>query len=111
MASKLQNRSNAVANKEYIEELQRAIRQAYGVDSKFIDTILVAEILPGTTAWEGGVEIFELFKHPQTRWCYAWVSKDGTEEKITTVLQVPPVISPATAVRANILKEQKQSQK
>jgi hypothetical protein len=58
--------------------------------------------------WEGVVEVFDITGHPKAKRCYAWVhnalnfetGKD--EDQFVTVLEIPPVDSPQTAVRASI---------
>jgi len=64
-------------------------------------TVQVKEVFKTQTLWVGEVEIFWLTGHPQAKRCYAWASslKEGQEE-FRTVLEIPPVIGPATAVRA-----------
>jgi len=92
-----------VGNKEYIERLQMAIEQLHKRPAKHLQTEIVKEAFQGKTVWEGEVEVFELKGHSKTQWCYAWTYKeDDGQEKIATVLQIPPVISPLTAVRVHI---------
>jgi hypothetical protein len=56
-------------------------------------------------AWEGVVEAFALTGHPKAKRAYAWSFLDGKEARYVTVLEVPPVESPQTAVRAYIANE------
>ena len=61
---------------------------------------LVHEVFKGQTAWQGEVEIFKLKEHPKAERCYAWYYIDDEGEKqYTTVLEIPPVDSPETAVK------------
>jgi hypothetical protein len=49
------------------------------------------------------VEIFWLTGHPKSKRCFAWIESSGRiEGKIITILEIPPVIGPATAVKAAI---------
>jgi len=54
--------------------------------------------------WKGQIEIFWLTGHPVAKRCFAWLEErreEGTEsKKPVTVLEIPPVIGPATAVRS-----------
>ena len=100
------NWSNAVADGKYIERLQLVIHQLHGCDSRHIQTAPVHESFKGGKVWDGEIEIFELVGHPRTRWCYAWCSKEGANETVNAILQIPPVISPGTAVRAVIVRRQ-----
>ena len=58
--------------------------------------------------WEGVVEIFSLTGHPNAKLCYAWnFADDDAEPHYVAVLELPPVSSPHTAVRAAIASGQK----
>jgi hypothetical protein len=60
--------------------------------------------------WEGVVEVFDITGHPHTKRCYAWSFPEGTETRFVTVLEIPPVESAQTAVRASIAGEQRKPQ-
>ena len=60
----------------------------------------------GGIVWEGVVEVFALTGHYDARWCYAWLNRVGGGARYVTVLQVLPVISAQTAVRAAIANGQ-----
>ena len=94
-----------MASKEYIERLQRVIRDRHGADSEWIGTQQVLEYSQSKKVWEGEVEIFELLNHPNTNRCYAWSDFDPAQENITAVLAMPPVDSPLDAVRAHIVEQ------
>lgn len=55
--------------------------------------------------WEGVVESFALTGHPKAKRCYAWSYQDKGETQYVTALEIPPVESPITAVRAAIAAE------
>jgi hypothetical protein len=58
--------------------------------------------------WKGEVEVFNIRGHPQARRAYAWAHLSGDkddEKRYVTVLELPPVKSPETAVRAAIMSE------
>jgi hypothetical protein len=53
------------------------------------------------------VEIFALDGHPKAKRAYGWKTGRGQDATYTAVLEIPPVTSPNTAVRAAIVSEQK----
>lgn len=69
-----------------------------------VATVPVKELFKGQTAWEGEVEVFDITGHAKAARCYAWgYPKDsGKGWEITTVLELPPVVSPQTAVKVAI---------
>ncbi len=94
--------------KDYIAQLQTAIRNLHGCESQYLETVPVTETFQGKTVWQGDVEVFEIRGHPKATHAYAWSHKAGKGDKETryiTVLQIPPVTSPETAVRAAIAAE------
>jgi hypothetical protein len=100
--------------KDYIEQLQDAIRNLHGCESSYLETVPVTERFRGETVWSGEVEVFELVDHPKASHAYAWSHKAGKNDKKTryiTVLQIPPVTSPETAVRAAVVAEIKNARK
>jgi hypothetical protein len=94
--------------KDYIAQLQDAIRDLHGCESTYLETVPVTETFEGKTVWDGEVEVFEIRDHPTATHAYAWSHRAGENDKETryiTVLQIPPVTSPETAVRAAIAAE------
>jgi hypothetical protein len=62
-------------------------------------------------ARDGVVEVFDLAGHPKTSRIYAWMhdtDDPANPKRHVTVLHVPPVISPQTAVKAAIVQEFKE---
>lgn len=86
----------------YHAELARAVEATHGVHAIHLHTVPVKEVFQGKTAWEGNVEVFAVTGHPKAKRCYAWGYKDGEEWAITSVLEIPPVVSPETAVKVAI---------
>ena len=77
-----------------------------------VATSPVHEVFNGKTVWKGDVEIFRIEKHPRAKKCYAWSHREGEVDKgeqFVSVLEIPPVVSPQTAVRAHIVKHIKDS--
>jgi len=98
--------SNVVANREYIEKLQSVILHLHACKAFWVESAPVHEVFRGQTVWKGFVEVFDLSGHPKAKKAYAWSPPDGpddTGERFVTVLEIPPVESPVTAVRASIV--------
>jgi len=94
----------------YIEAIQDAIRRVHGCESRHIESVPVHEEFQGQTIWDGTVEVFELIGHPKAHVCYAWghhAGKDDKQSRYVTVLKIPPVDSPAFAVRFSIASDLK----
>jgi hypothetical protein len=92
----------------YIEELKGIIRDLHGTDSTHVESVPVHETFQGKTVWAGVVEVFELHGHPKATHAYAWAHETDNPEfpiRHVTVLKIPPVVSPVTAVRAAIAQE------
>jgi hypothetical protein len=95
---------------DYIQMLQEAVSKASGCDAEHVDSVPVKEVFRGKTIWEGIVEVFDLIKHPKARRAYAWghAAKDtGMEVRVVTVLELPPVESPRSAVQVSIMADVK----
>ena len=96
-----------MAIRQHITELQNTIRNLHGVEATHVESVPVKEMFQGQTVWEGMVEVFNLQGHPKTDKAYAWMHDADTPKKKrhVTVLHLPPVTSPETAVRAVIIQE------
>lgn len=82
------------------------IRKLHGVESVHVESVPVKETFKGKTVWEGIVEVFELRGHAKATHAYAWShDTDDSRKRHVAVLQIPPVVSPVTAVRAAIAQE------
>lgn len=95
---------------DYIEESQAAILNLHGCTSTYIESVPVHEEFQGETVWQGEVEVFEIEGHPKAKRAYAWGHVTGEEDqarRYVTVLELPPVTSPQTAVKAAIMQEVK----
>lgn len=93
-----------------IKELADIIHKLHGTKATHIESVPVKEIHEGKTVWDGIVEVFDIHGHPQTGRLYAWSHDTASADyplRHVTVLHVPPVVSPVTAVRAAILQEYK----
>ncbi|MDB6065185.1 MAG: hypothetical protein JWR26_1393 [Pedosphaera sp.] len=73
-------------------------------------SVPVHEIFRGETFWKGDVVVFDLDGHPKAKRCYGWSQPEGPDnkgERFVAVLEIPPVVSPVTAVRASIAADSK----
>jgi len=88
---------------ERIENIQKAVEKAAGCAATHIESTAVVEIFRGQTMWEGIVEVFNLHGHKKATRAYGWSDGQGKTARFTAVLEIPPVTSPNTAVRAAIV--------
>jgi hypothetical protein len=99
-----------VSESEYIQRLQLAVEHLHKCSARHVATSPVHEVFRGETVWEGDVEVFDLTGHPKAKRCYAWSHVDGaddSDERFVAVLEIPPVESPVTAVRLQIVADAK----
>jgi hypothetical protein len=99
---------------DYIAELQAAILNLHGCEATYLETVPVTEEFQGETIWQGEVEVFAIRGHPKAKRCYAWGHVSGDDDqgrRYVTVLELPPVTSPQTAVKAGIMSEIKDAKK
>jgi hypothetical protein len=92
----------------HIDELKTIIHRLHGAKATHRESVPVKEVFQGQTVWDGVVEVFTLHDHPKANTAYAWIHDTGNPnkpEKHVTVLHVPPVVSPLTAVQAFIMQE------
>jgi hypothetical protein len=92
---------------ERIEQLRLAVETMHHCKANHEASTPVLETFRGQKVWEGVVESFALTGHPKTKRCYAWSYQDKGETQYVTALEIPPVESPITAVRAAIMAEAK----
>jgi hypothetical protein len=92
----------------HIQELRDVIRHLHGARAEHLESVPVTEKFQGRTVWDGVVEVFHLTGHPKTDRAYAWIHETGEPahpKRHVTVLHIPPVVSPQTAVQAVIIRE------
>jgi len=93
---------------ERIANIQKAIEKAAECSATHLESVAVVEGFRGETVWQGMVEIFALEGHSKAKRAYGWQTGDGTDARFTAVLEIPPVDSPNTAVRAAIATNARQ---
>lgn len=94
---------------EQIEALTYAIKQGFSCEAKRLKSAWVKEVFQGKTVWEGLVEVFELKGHPTAKQAYGWGFEIKKKAKFATVLGLPPVDSPETAVKAYLVSHTKKT--
>ena len=90
---------------DYLGRLKLAVEDLHKCSACYLRTQWVNETVRGKTVWIGDIEVFALTGHPKAKICYAWNHRDGMkdqDERFVAVLEIPPVDSPQTAVRAII---------
>jgi hypothetical protein len=104
-----------VENKQdYLARLQVAVSQLCNCGAVWRESVPVTEIFLGKTIWRGEVEVFDLTGHPKAKRAYGWSHPEGTDnkgERFVTVLEIPPVDSPQTAVKIAIYSDIKKAGK
>ena len=94
--------------------MKRAIEHLHDCSAIWRETVPVHEIFQGQTVWQGEVEVFDLKGHPKAKRAYGWSHRHGENdegERFVTVLEIPPVVSPLTAVRVSIVSDSKERRK
>ena len=97
-----------MANKDYIERLKQVIFHLHKAGATHAGSVPVEEIFHSKALWKGDVEVFYLTRHPKAKRCYGWShpeGKDNKGERFVTVLEIPPVDSPQTAVKISIVSD------
>ena len=82
-------------DRQYIAKFKKQIRHIHGCSSSHFTSVPVTLRQRGRNVWNGNVEVFDIFKHPQAHTCYAWAGEHG----VTTMLAIAPALSPETAVK------------
>jgi hypothetical protein len=104
-----------VVNKQnYLARLQVAVSQLHNCGAVWRETVPVHEVFREETVWKGEVEVFDLIGHAKAKRCYGWSHPEGEDdqgERFVTVLDIPPVNSAETAVRASIVSDSKNHKK
>ena len=85
-----------------IARIKDAVETIHQCKADHIASTPVIDLFCGQIAWDGVVETFDLKGHPQAKRCYAWSFLENGEERYTTILEIPPVNSPESAVRVAI---------
>ena len=98
-------------DREYLERVKLALEHLHNCGAIHVSTVPVHEVFRGRTVWQGNVEVFDLTGHPKAKRAYAWSHRESQNdegERFVAVLEIPPVVSAETAVRAQIVKDVKE---
>ena len=99
-------------DKAYLAMLIKAFIDLHGCEARHLKTVPVIERWHGKTVWEGEVEVFDLIGHPATDRGYAWADdRKGKKSEVAAVLELPPVLSPQTAVKVALIGLAKSNKK
>ena len=82
--------------------------QLHNCTATWRESAPVREVFRGKTIWQGNVEVFDLTGHPKAKRAYGWSHPEGDDnkgERFVAVLEIPPVISPETAVKVSIYSD------
>jgi hypothetical protein len=90
---------------ERIDRLQKAVEKAADSKARHVASKQVTERFNGDVIWDGVVETFEIENHPKAKRCYAFPFVRNEKVLVKTVLEIPPVDSPETAVKVAIASE------
>jgi len=90
-----------------IDQLRDVVVVMHKCKARRETSVPPVEMFGNKTVREGVVESLAITGHPKAKRCYAWSFLEGNEPRYTTVLEIPPVESPQTAVRASIVAEGK----
>jgi hypothetical protein len=88
---------------DYIALLQLAFKRLHGCKATHVKTVPIIERWKSKTVWEGEVEVFDLMGHPMASRGYAWAHDKEKGSDPVAVLELPPITSPLTAVKAAIV--------
>src|SRR5258708_22655879 len=107
-------RSSRASDMSDIEDIATVIRDLHGAEPMHVKTVPVKEVFQGQTVWEGDVEVFDLEGHPKAERVYAWshvAGEDDEQKRYVTVLHIPPVDSPQTAVKLAIVQKYREHER
>ncbi len=87
---------------KYEAALAKAFSDLHGCEARHVETVPVIERFQGKTVWEGEVEVLiSLATQRRPGVTHGLNKAKGSE--VVAVLELPPVISPKTAVQAAIV--------
>jgi len=90
-----------------VTELKRAVEAQHCCEATVFQSVPIKETFGRNTVWEGVVHIFSLTGHATAKRAYAWSFpiEGSNKRRLFAVLHLPPITSPAEAVRAAIVQE------
>ncbi len=92
-----------------MDRLQLTIEHLHKCRAAYVRSVPVHEVFKGQTVWQGDVEVFDLTGHPKAKRCYGW--SHGEPEEFITILEIPPVDSPESAVKVGVAYQIRKARK
>ena len=83
-------------------KFEDAIKENYGCSSHWLRSITVAVDLGNQLRWRDVVQVFALHDYVKAEIAYAWTYRSRGEDKVVTVLGIPPIDSAQAAVKSVI---------
>ncbi len=97
-----------------IDDIAKVIEDLHGRKPAHVETVPIIETFQGQIVWQGDVEVFSLENHPKAERVDVWTHQTGESDegkRYVTVLEIPPVDSPQTAVKIAIVQEYREREK
>jgi len=97
------------SHEDNIDSAKNAVESLHNCTATFRESARVSESFEGDPVWFGVVHVFDIEGNPESDTCYAWSSpiEGSKKRRFYAVLKIPPVDSPAAAVRASIVADAK----
>ena len=93
---------------EYRENLLTAIEHRGNCGAIYRQTQPVRLSMGGQVVWQGKVEVFELKDHPQAKQAFGWGFQNSQNKtEYITVIGIPPLDTPLSAVKAFVASREK----
>lgn len=90
-----------------IDQLAAGVKRIYGCDATWIRTHPASKDWYGDFASDGVVQVYELSGHDRAERCYVWNYQQHGQWYYTTLLEIPPVSDPESAVKAGVTRRRK----
>ena len=97
-----------MATKESIERLLLVVEHLHKCRAVHVASAPVHEVFRGETVWKRNVEVYDLAGHPKAKRCYGWTYDEPAQ--FITILELPPVDSPESAVKVGVAYQIKKRQ-
>lgn len=90
-------------------DLKQSVEGLHNCCATFSEVVAVTQQFGDQLVWNGAVHVFRISGHPDATTCYAWSSavEGSNKRRFHAVLEIPPVDTPQTAVRAAIVADHK----
>lgn len=91
------------------DQLKQAVEFQHGGKATLVQSVHVHETFESKTVWDGVVHVFDLADNPKATRAYVWSApiEGSSKRRFFAVLHMGGIKSPADAVRAAIVAEQR----